>query len=65
MDLVGQITSITAQVLRRLADGVDSTPTEPAEPREIHVHVHVHSDGPDVKPEFPKDRHERVRWGKR
>ena len=60
MDVVGSITSITAQVLRRLADGVDPQPVE-AGPDEVHIHVHIHGDyaAPTV------EHDSKFRWGKR
>ncbi len=56
MDLVGQITSITAQVLRRLADGVDGHPPAVQQPV---IHIHIYGDGPAAQ--GPP----RTRWGRR
>lgn len=53
------VTSITAQVLRRLADGV-SPPVEGG-PDEVHIHVHIH--GNYAEPTVEHDS--KFRWGKR
>lgn len=54
MDVVGSIASMTAQVLRRLADAVEEVPVEPRRPV-----IHIHMYGDTVAPE------PRSRWGKR
>jgi hypothetical protein len=57
MDVVASITSITAQVLRKLADGIEAAPVEDARPT-VHIenmHVHCeHEATPDVTPRFPR-----------
>jgi hypothetical protein len=54
MDVVGSITSITAKVMRRLADAVEQVPAMPPQPV---IHIHIYGDTVAPAP--------RSRWGKR
>lgn len=45
MDPIGAITSITGQVLRRIADALDTPPAQPSAPP-VHIDtIHVHITG--------------------